>query len=146
PADGDDSLVIQYQIRVLGAEDVIRFDPALMRDWNLGIVMPAKVAQTVKTSVKPVRVPAPLLKRILAKSERDATVMKDSLLLQYKNTGKPVELAGLPPSKAATPAYLVLTRTSKKAAGGKLNVVQAVGKRILGGNTFVIAMPRKVLG
>jgi photosystem II stability/assembly factor-like uncharacterized protein len=141
PADAADSLVIQYQMRVLSPEDIVRFAATRLRDWNLGIVMPSKIARSVRTTVNPVKVPSPLLKQILAKGGKDAEAMKDSLLLQFKTTNKPVELTGLPASKKAFPAYLVLTRTKKKAAGGTLNIVQTAGKRLLGGNTFVIATP-----
>jgi hypothetical protein len=96
--------------------------------------------------VKPVKVPATLLKQVLAKGGRDGKAMKDPLVLQFKNAGKPVELTGLPASKKAFPAYLVLTRTRKNAAGGTLNIVQAGTKYVVGGSTFVIATARSVQG
>jgi photosystem II stability/assembly factor-like uncharacterized protein len=146
PADSVDSLVIQYHMRILSPEDVVRFAPAGLRNWNLGIVMPSKIAQAAKTTVKPVKVPATLLKQVIAKGGREGEALKDSLLLQFQNTGKPVELTGLPASKKPFPAYLVLTRTQKSAPGGTLNIVQTGRGHVLGGNTFVIATPRKVQG
>jgi hypothetical protein len=146
PAGGTDSLVIQYQMRVLSPEDVVRFVPSGLRNWNLGIVLPSKIAQAATTTVKPVKVPVALLKQVLAKGDRDGKAMTDSLLLQFNNAGRPVELTGMPASEKAFPSYLVLTRKQKNAAGGTLNVVQTRTKHVLGGNTFVIATARSVQG
>jgi hypothetical protein len=146
PADGADFLVIQYQIRTAGRENVIRLLPTRLRDWNVGVVLPAKIAQAIKTTAKPVRVPVAILKEVLRKAGRDYEDMKDSLLLPFKAAGQLMELAGFPPSNRPVPAYLTLTRTQKNAAGGTLNIVQTVGQRVLGGNTFVVATPRDVQG
>jgi hypothetical protein len=146
PADAADSLVIQYQMRVLSPEDVVRFALAGLHNWNLGIVLPSKIAQAARTTVKPVKVPAALLDQVLAKSGREGNAMKDPLLLSFKNAGKPIELTGLPASEKTFPTYLVLTRTQKNAAGGTLNIVQTGAQHVLGGSTFVIASPRSVSG
>jgi photosystem II stability/assembly factor-like uncharacterized protein len=146
PPDAADSLVIQYQMRVLSAEDVVRFAPTGLLNWSLGVVLPSQIAQAAKTTVKPVTVPAALLTQVLAKVGRDREAMKDSLLLQFTDAGQPVELTGLPASEKALPACLVLTRTQKDAAGGTLNIVQTGTKYVLGGNTFVIATARSVQG
>jgi hypothetical protein len=71
--------------------------------------LPSRIAQAARTTVKPVKVPATLLKQVLAKGGREEKALKDSLLLQFKNAGEPVELTGLPTSKKAFPAYLVLS-------------------------------------
>jgi hypothetical protein len=146
PADAADSLVIQYHMRVLGPGDVVRFAPTGLVDWNLGIVLPSQIAQAAKTTVEPVTVPAALLTQVLAKAGRDEEAMKDSLLLQFTNAGQPVELTGLQASEKAFPAYLVLTRTQKNAAGGTLNIMQTRTNYVLGGNTFAIATAGSVQG
>src|SRR5262249_41351525 len=84
PADAADSLVIQYQMRALGSQDIVRLDATGLRDWKLGIVVPSKIAKSVKTTVKPVKVPSPLLKQILAKGGKDTEALKDSRLLQFE--------------------------------------------------------------
>jgi photosystem II stability/assembly factor-like uncharacterized protein len=141
--DAPDTLVIQYQMRVSSSDDVFRFAPTGLRAWNLGLVLPSKIAKAVRTTVKPVRVPIALVKQVLAKGGGQP---KDWLLLQFTNAGKPVDLTGLPVTEKASPAYLLLTRTQKDATGGTLNVVQTGPKFVLGGNTFVIATARNVGG
>jgi hypothetical protein len=145
PADGGDTLIVQYQFRTEGGGEIIRLYSGL-RDWSVGLVLPAKIAESVRSSAKPTQVPAKILKEILKVSERDAPLLKDSRLLQFKSLAQPVELTGFPVSKKPFPGYLLLTRNQKKAAGGALNIVQFAGQRVLGGNTFVIRMPRIVAG
>jgi photosystem II stability/assembly factor-like uncharacterized protein len=146
PADGADTLVMQYQIRTEGRGEIVRLYSSRLRDWSVGLVLPTKVAALVRSPTEPVPVPAEILNEILNVSERDGGLLKDSKLLQFKSLDKPVDLTGFPVSKKPFPAYLVLTRNQQKAAGGALNIVQFAGQRVLGGNTFVIRTPRRVAG
>jgi photosystem II stability/assembly factor-like uncharacterized protein len=145
PADTD-ALVLQYQIRTEERNEILRLFGSRLRDWSVGLVMPAKIAESVRTTTKPVPVPAKILKEIFKLSERDGLLLKDARLLQFKSVTDPVELTGFPVSKKPFPAYLLLTRLQKQAGGGALNIVQFVDERVVGGNTFVIRTPRRVAG
>jgi hypothetical protein len=138
PADGGDTIVVQYQIRVVEHSDILRLYGSRLRDWSVGFVLPAKVGKRVRSATKPVRVPPQILKRIFEKDEKNLELLKDSLLLNFKTLAEPVELAGFPSSKTPIPVYLVLTRKHRRAVGGTINVVQYSTKGISGGNTFVI--------
>ena len=128
------------------ARDVFELVVARAGGAEIGVLFPAAIAEKVKGELKRRKLTAAEFKRLerqvgpkLAKQFEGASV----LVAAAKGRGR-TTLTGLPVRKQGFPGFLVLRGGSRRTPLRPLSVsiVQHVGKRVVGGNTFVVPARR----
>ncbi len=120
--------------------DVLRF-PAPPPGWSVGLLFPEKVAESLEMGglkrVRPSQAQIRALKKFLLRPNEPEPQPDVKNFFVLATPEKGAEIRKIPALKAGFPLYLVW-EPKDSAKPGTLSILQMVGQRVIGGNTFVL--------